>query len=235
MEPQNLNPLRLLTPPELQVALDLDADVDSIAKIAEKAYSAGAKIIEAGTPAVKRHGVDALIPALRAAAPGAVIVADLKTMDVGDLEARIAFRAGADVVSVLGIGNEEKIAEAMDETQRWERAILVDLIDCPNPPDAIAKLKKLLEPGLSRVIFCLHVGISLQRKGLTMADQLEVVKKAKRSASPSLLAVAGGIREDTAGDLVRAGADICIVGGAIYKSSEPGEAVRRILQQMRGK
>ncbi|MEM2251039.1 MAG: orotidine 5'-phosphate decarboxylase / HUMPS family protein [Candidatus Hadarchaeales archaeon] len=230
---ESRNPLGLISPPELQVALDLDTDMKTIMEIAGLVYSAGARIIEAGTPAIKRHGADNLIPALRVAAPDAIIVADLKTMDAGDLEARIAFRAGADIVGVAAIGNEEKIIEAMDEALRWNKAILVDLIDCPDPLGTIMKIKNFLGPNSSRAIFCLHIGISLQKKGYRVSDQMEVIKRAKILAAPSFLAVAGGIKEETAGSLTSAGADICIVGSAIYKSSEPAEVTRRILREIK--
>jgi len=139
-----------LSPPELQVALDIDSDIGTIADLAARVHSAGAGIIEAGTPAIKRHGADSLIPALRRAAPGAIIVADFKTMDAGDLEARIAFRAGADILAVLAIGSDEKVAEAMEEAVRWDRLLLIDLIDCPRPIERIMRLKEILGPASSR-------------------------------------------------------------------------------------
>lgn len=225
-------PMRL-SPPELQVALDIDSDIRTIADLAARVHSAGVGIIEAGTPAIKRHGADSLIPALRRAAPGALIAADFKTMDAGDLEARIAFRAGADILAVLAIGNDEKVAEAMDEALRWDRLLLIDLIDCPNPTERIMQLKELLGPASSRTIFCFHIGISLQRKGMLIADKLEAIRLVKEAAHPCPLAVAGGIREGVAGDLVRAGADICIVGSAIYSSADPAETARKILAEMR--
>ncbi|MEM1874587.1 MAG: hypothetical protein QXP51_03235, partial [Candidatus Hadarchaeales archaeon] len=79
----------------------------------------------------------------------------------------------------------------------------------------------------------LHIGISLQKKGYRVSDQMEVIKRAKILAAPSFLAVAGGIKEETAGSLASAGADICIVGSAIYKSSEPAEVTRRILREIK--
>lgn len=222
-----------LSPPELQVALDMDSDIGTIADLAARVHSAGAGIIEAGTPAIKRHGADSLIPALRSAAPGALIVADLKTVDAGDLEARIAFRAGADIAAVLAIGSDEKVVEAMEEAVRWDRLLLIDLIDCPDPTGRIMQLKEVLGPASSRAIFCLHTGISLQRKGMVIASSLSAIRLAKEAARPCLLAVAGGIREGIAADLVRAGADICIVGSAIYASADPAETARRILAEMR--
>ena len=228
-----LSPLERIEFPQLQVALDMDADVETIAKMARQAYAGGARIIEAGTPSVKRHGVDVLLPALRKAAPEAIIVADLKTMDVGNLEARIAFRAGADVSAVLAIGGRTKVMEAVSEAAQWNRAVLIDFIDCPDPLEVMGDLVEKLKGHESRVVFCLHRGISEQRKGRGIYEQTQLISEAKRRAGQFPLAVAGGIKEGVAKDVVRAGADICIAGSAIYNSANPKEAVRRIIAEMK--
>jgi len=229
-----LSPLEKLAFPALQVALDMDADIETIASVAREAYLGGAPIIEAGTPSVKRHGVERLVPALRKAAPRAVIVADLKTMDVGNLEARIAFRSGADISAVLAIGGRTKIMEAVSEATRWDRAILIDFIDCQDPLRTMEGLKKELEEHEGRVIFCLHRGISEQLKGRGIYEQAQLISEAKKIAGKFPLAVAGGIKEGVAKDVVAAGADICIAGSAIYNSSDPEKAVRRIIKEIGG-
>ncbi|MEM2878228.1 MAG: orotidine 5'-phosphate decarboxylase / HUMPS family protein [Candidatus Hadarchaeales archaeon] len=227
-----LSPIERLSLPALQVALDMDSDIETISSVAKDAYLGGARIIEAGTPAVKRHGVDRLIPALRKVAPDAIIVADLKTMDVGNLEARIAFRAGADVSAVLAIGGKTKVMEAISEATRWDRAVLVDFIDCLNPLHVMRELKELLGGHENRVIFCIHRGISEQLKGRGIYEQAQLISEAKKVAGDFLLAVAGGIKEGVAGDVVAAGADICIAGSAIYNSSNPRENVGRIVREI---
>jgi len=227
-----LSPLERLLPPELQVALDLDADVRTIVEIARAAYEGGARIVEAGTPAIKRHGVETLLPALRSACPDAILVADLKTMDVGNLEARIAFRRGADIVAVMGIGGRAKIFEALAEASRREKAILIDLLDCADPLREIEELRQeLQEP--KRVAFCLHRGISEQMKGRGIYEQSQLIREAKKRAGDFLLFVAGGIKAGVAGNVVAAGADVCVAGSAIYNSADPRESARRMLEEMR--
>jgi len=227
------SPLERIKFPQLQVALDMDADVKTIAKMAEQVYAGGARIIEAGTPPLKRHGVDRLIPALRKAAPKALLVADLKTMDVGNLEARIAFRAGADISAVLAIGGRTKVIEAVSEAARWDRAVLIDLIDCPDPLEMLESLIKDLKGHESRVIFCLHRGISEQTKGRGIYEQTRLISDAKKRAGRFPLAVAGGIKEGVAKDVARAGADICIAGRSICNSANPKETAGRILAEIR--
>jgi aldehyde:ferredoxin oxidoreductase len=226
-------PLERLKFPELQVALDMDADIPTIAAVAKQVYVGGAMIIEAGTPSVKRHGVGTLIPALRKAAPNAILMADLKTMDVGNLEAKIAFRAGADVTAVLGIGGRTKIIEAVSEAARWDKTVLIDFIDCPDPLEMIEKMAHDLKGHEGRVIFCLHRGISEQLKGRGIYEQTQLISEAKKRAGVFPLAVAGGIKEGVAKDVVRAGADICIAGSAIYNSANPKEAAARILKEIK--
>ena len=228
------SPLERIKFPQLQVALDMDADVKTIAKIVEQVYAGGARIIEAGTPSVKRHGVDRLLPALRKAAPNALLVADLKTMDVGNLESRIAFRAGADISAVLAIGGRTKVTEAVSEATRWGRAVLIDLIDCPNLLEMLESLIKDLKGHESRVIFCLHRGISEQPKGWSIREQTRLISEAKKRAGSFPLAVAGGIKEGVAKDVVLAGADICIAGRSVCNSANPKETAGRILAEIRG-
>jgi aldehyde:ferredoxin oxidoreductase len=227
------NPFERVKFPQLQIALDMDADVETIAEIAKQAYAGGARIIEAGTPAIKRHGTDSLLPALRKVAPHALIVADLKTMDVGNLEARIAFRAGADVAAVLAIGGRTKIIEALSEAIGRDKAILIDLIDCEDPLATIDDLAKELKGNENRVAICLHRGISEQLKGRGIYEQKQLISEAKKRAASFPLFVAGGIKEGVAKDVAGAGADVCIAGSAIYNSSNPKETVQRILAEIR--
>ncbi|MFW5932731.1 MAG: orotidine 5'-phosphate decarboxylase / HUMPS family protein [Candidatus Hadarchaeota archaeon] len=230
---RSLHPLERIELPQVQVALDIDADIESICNIAERAYKGGARIIEAGTPAIKRHGVDSLIPPLKERVEDAVIVADLKTMDVGDLEARIAFRAGADIAAVLAIGGKAKIFEALSEAIRHDKMILIDFIDCENPLERIAELKKEMKGKEDRVIFCLHRGISEQLKSRGIYEKKELLSKAREYAGDFKLAVAGGIKEGVAKNVAEAGTDICVVGSSIYNSSDPKKTTQNLMKEMR--
>lgn len=88
-------------------------------------------IVEAGTPLIKAAGV-LTVSALRVACPNAEIMADLKTMDVGALEARLAINAGASIVSVLGAAANETIGEFINETRRFGAKSLIDMISVKN-------------------------------------------------------------------------------------------------------
>jgi 3-hexulose-6-phosphate synthase len=69
-------------------------------------------IIELGTPLIKSAGLSA-ITAIKDAHPDKIVFADLKTMDAGELEADIAFQAGADLVTVLGVAGDSTIVGAV--------------------------------------------------------------------------------------------------------------------------
>lgn len=238
-----LSPFQRLKLPQVQVALDLDADIGTITKIALEAYKGGARLIEAGTPALKRHGADRLIPAIKRKIESycrsnglpyeAVIVADMKIMDVGNLEARIAFRGGADVAVVLGIGGDNKIKEALGEAVRKNKAIIIDLIQVEDPLSRLEDLVKKLKGAEAWVGFCLHRGISEHIRSRGIYRDTELVREAKKITKGFLLSVAGGIKEGTAGRVVRAGADVCVVGSAIYNSKDPEDTTKRILEEIR--
>lgn len=235
-------PLKSIELPQIQVALDLDADIKTICDIAVKAFRGGARIIEAGTPAIKRHGADNLIPALRNSLDilireggfrdNYVIVADMKIMDAGNLEARIAFRAGADIVCVLGIGSINKIQEALGEAIRNDKAMIIDLIQCDDPLAKIDEIEREIGEYQDWFSFCIHRGISEQLKGRGVHEDITLIKEAKKRVSSPLF-VAGGLKEGVIKDVVASGGDICVIGGAIYTSVNPEERVRRMLEEAR--
>ncbi len=144
--------------PVLQVALDL-MHLKRALEIAKEAVDGGADWIEAGTPLIKSEGVEAL-RALKRAYPGYTIVADMKTMDVGGFEVEIAAKAGADVVTVLGLADDATITESVAVARRYGAKVMVDLI---NVPDMTGRAKRVEELGASYV--CLHVGIDEQMRG----------------------------------------------------------------------
>ena len=76
--------------PVLQVALDL-YNIPRVLKIAKESLKGGADWLEAGTPLIKSEGMEA-VRQLKRECKGATVVADLKTMDVGGMEADLAAR-----------------------------------------------------------------------------------------------------------------------------------------------
>jgi 3-hexulose-6-phosphate synthase len=110
---------------KLQVAMDVltvDAALELAGKVAEYV-----DIIELGTPLVKNAGLTA-VTAVKTAHPDKIVFADMKTMDAGELEAGIAFSAGADLVSVLGSADDSTIAGAVKAAKAHNKGVVVDLI-----------------------------------------------------------------------------------------------------------
>lgn len=228
-----LTPLSKITPPQIQVALDMDADIETICSIAKKAYAGGARIIEAGTPAIKRHGTDNLIPPLRKACPEAIIVADLKTMDVGNLESRIAFRAGADIAGILAVSGLNVIREALSEAIKNDKSIIIDFIGTRDPITKLDELTKELQNYEDIVIFCLHRGISDQLKGRGIHEKKQLISEVVKKANGFMIGIAGGIKEGTTREIAPFGIEIFVVGSAIYNSTDPEETTKRMLTEIK--
>ena len=108
---------------KLQVAIDLlttEAALELAGKVAEHV-----DIIELGTPLIKAEGLS-VITAVKNAHPEKIVFADLKTMDAGELEADIAFKAGADLVTVLGSADDSTIAGAVKAAKAHNKGVVVD-------------------------------------------------------------------------------------------------------------
>ncbi len=208
----------------LQVALDI-MQVGRSIPIARDAVEGGADWIEAGTPLIKSGGADA-IRLLRKEFPDKKIVADMKTMDVGAFEVEIAAKAGADVVTVMGLADDSTIAEAVAAGRKYGAEVMIDMI---NVPDKVARSLEVEELGVAYI--CLHMGIDTQMRG--EAPPLEILREIVEKTSIPI-AVAGGITAETAGDYVKAGATVVIVGGGILKATDIKEAAAAVKRSMEG-
>src|SRR3982751_6813395 len=93
--------------PIVQISLDILTIEEALAT-AEMALRAGVDWLEAGTPLIIAEGMHG-VRALRSRFPGVPIVADLKTMDGGYLEAEMMARAGATHVVVMARAHPETI------------------------------------------------------------------------------------------------------------------------------
>ena len=72
--------------------------------------------------------------AFRAEFPDVPIVADLKTMDGAGLEAEMMFRAGANMVVVMGQAHDASIIEQVKMARRYGGQVMVDVMLCPDKP-----------------------------------------------------------------------------------------------------
>ena len=208
----------------LQLALDL-MQTGRAVPIARESVAGGADWLEVGTPLIKSEGAES-IRTLRREFPGVKIVADTKTMDVGSLEVEIVAKAGADIITVLGLSDDSTIEEAVSAARKYGTEIMVDMI---NVPDKVRRSKEAEAMGVSYV--CLHMGIDQQMRGED--PPIDILKRIVSETSLPV-AVAGGITAETAGMYVEAGASVIIVGGGIMKTADITAATAAVKAAMSG-
>src|ERR671922_1898066 len=106
-----------LQSPVVQLSLDLTA-LDEALETAAIGVAAGVDWLEAGTPLLLAEGLRA-VEGLRARFPDHPIVADLKTMDGGYLEAEMMAKAGASFVVVMGRAHEATVRRVIDAARQY--------------------------------------------------------------------------------------------------------------------
>jgi 3-hexulose-6-phosphate synthase/6-phospho-3-hexuloisomerase len=206
--------------PVLQVALDFN-ELSRALGVAREAWKGGATWIEAGTPLLKSEGLEA-IRALRREFPKAYLIADTKTLDAGRTEFEAAAKAGANCATVCVTGSDSTILECVEAGRNYGIDVGVDLLGLQGER-LLETAKKCQEWGVHHV--GLHLPIDDQMRGLDVTADL----RALRPHVSIPIAVAGGVNSETAAGMVKAGADIVIVGGAITKSADAEGATRTIL------
>ncbi len=206
-----------MSKPLIQVALD-SLDYDQTLALARQA-APYVDIIEIGTPCLKVNGL-ALVKAMKAQHPDKLLFVDLKTMDAGYYEAEPFFKAGADITTVLGTADMGTIKGVVDVAKAYGKQAQVDLI---NVRDKAAVAAKAAEIGAH--IIGIHTGIDQQLAGQTPFADLAALVSQGLSVKVS---VAGGIKQSTVQQVVKAGPSIVVVGGAITGSPAPGTAAREI-------
>lgn len=215
----------------LQVALDvvnLEKALHVASRVAEVCDHAYL-LLEAGTPLIKAVGMEA-VRRLSELFSDIPVVADTKTADVGSLEAELAISNGAAYMTVLALASEETIAAAVETAHRLGGKVIADLMRVANP---IERAAELVELGVD--VVCYHVPIDIQRRGGIDREAVAELAKALKKTVRAELAVAGGITPATAKALAEAGADILVVGRAIYAAPDPGAAAKELLEAARSR
>ncbi|MBE6523529.1 MAG: bifunctional hexulose-6-phosphate synthase/ribonuclease regulator [Thermoplasmata archaeon] len=210
--------------PVLQIALDL-MQLNRAVVIAHEAVDGGADWVEVGTPLIKSEGAEA-VRTLRREFPGKKIIADTKTMDVGGVEVEIMAKAGANIITVLGLSEDSTIEEAVMAGRKYGAEVMVDMINVPDKLQRSIEVEKL---GVAYI--CLHMGIDTQMKG--EEPPIDILRKVVEAVSIPI-AVAGGITAESVGQYVEAGATDIIVGGAIIKTGNIKEAAENVKKAMAG-
>src|SRR5713101_9810710 len=160
-------------PPVVQISLDL-VDLEEALATARIAVEAGVDWLEAGTPLILAEGLRG-VRALREAFPRHPIVADLKTMDGGYLEAQMMAKAGANLVVVMGRAHEATIRRVVDAGRDFGVKVMGDNLAAT---DRVACARWMQDLGVDFIVH--HIGYDERRMvaGISPMDELDAVVRA---------------------------------------------------------
>jgi bifunctional enzyme Fae/Hps len=212
---------RLWDPPYLQVAMDL-VDMNRVATVLKALPENDHLIIEAGTPLIKKFGLS-VISEIRKMRPNAFIIADLKILDTGNLEARMAADASADAVVCSGLAPISTLEKAIKEAKKTGIYSVIDMLNVADPVKLIKQLS--VKPDIVE----LHRAIDAEGQAHGWGD----IPALRKAGGPRMLvATAGGIRVNVVRTAIESGADIIVVGRAITASKDVHHAADEFLEQM---
>jgi 3-hexulose-6-phosphate synthase/6-phospho-3-hexuloisomerase len=150
---------------------------------------------------------------LRARYPEVPIVADLKTMDGGWLEAEVMAKAGASMVVVMGQAHEETVELVVKAGHNFGAKVMGDNMAMPDP---IAGAKKLEDLGCDYIIH--HIGFDMRTlrrsRGQHAPTPLDRLAEVVAAVSVPVQAV-GGLTLEQATDTPRYGAPLVVVGAPL--------------------
>lgn len=192
--------------PLVQISLDLPTTEIALAT-AEIAVRAGVDLLEAGTPLILGEGLHA-VRALHQRFPDHPVVADLKTMDAGYLEAEMMFRAGAAFVVVMGVAHEHTIREAVRAARDHGGRIMGDIMLHPDKPGIAGRMEEL---GVDVIV--VHTGLDERHAepGRSPLDDLASV----RAAVNIPIQAVGGLSIEQAARTPSLGAELAVIGAPL--------------------
>ena len=182
-------------------------------------------ILEAGTPLIKSAGIG-IVSRLKIAHPDKLVLADLKSSDVGAYEAAMAFRAGADIVTTQGITTLATILEVQGEADRWQRRAEVDMTGVADP---LARSHEVQRQGVSLVLY--HRSIDQEVTEGALWDETACRIVSDMCALGLDVAVAGGMNLNLLPKLAGLPIYGLVIGRGITAQLDPAQAARAIFER----
>ncbi|HEX9660232.1 MAG TPA: orotidine 5'-phosphate decarboxylase / HUMPS family protein [Rhodothermales bacterium] len=222
--------------PIVQISLDVTS-IDEALETAEMALRAGVDWLEAGTPLIIAEGMHG-VRALRDRFPDTPIVADLKTMDGGWLEAEIMAKAGATHVVVMARAHEETIKCVVQAGKDHGVEVMGDNLGCE---DMVAGARLIADLGCDYVIH--HIGYDERRgiaaRGRRAPNPLDQLREIVAAVSVPVQAV-GGLTIEQAVMTPAYGAPLVVLGAPLVidadsfktASGDVEESLRMICQKV---
>ena len=198
------------TPPALAMALKVAPEVD---------------IIEIGTPLCKASGLEA-IRSMREIMPDKLILADFKSPDVGGLEAKMAFDAGADMMTVIGGAALATVEQALDMARKMGKEMLMELTGVR---DILARAREWRQIGVERMVY--HRGWDEQTANRQwVEDDRTTVRQLIDMGFK--ITVTGGITTDKLPFFQPLPVSVVICGRGIREAADPRAAAHAFRAEM---
>tara|TARA_R110002111_G_scaffold259308_1_gene329249 strand:- start:57492 stop:58199 length:708 start_codon:yes stop_codon:yes gene_type:complete len=196
--------------PIVQISLDL-TNIEEALETAAMAMRAGVDWLEAGTPLILAEGLNC-VRELRKHFPETPIVADLKTMDGGYLEAEMMAKAGATHVVVMSRAHEETIRCVVKAGKDHGVKVMGDNL----ADNMVSAARRLEDLGCDYVIH--HIGYDERRgiaaRGERMPSPLDQLKEVVAAVSIPVQAV-GGLSLEQAIRTPEYGAPLVVLGAPL--------------------
>lgn len=205
----------------LQIAFDKPEHLALLSRVAPYA-----DIIEIGTPVLKRLGLSAITTA-RELCPGRLIMADTKTVDGGQLEARMVFTAGASFMTVLSCASRATHEAVHTVAAEFGASVIVDTITESGKPVLIPL--EMTFPATSAYV-AVHAPSDARLAGDTSTGHIAAVERMHERGF--MVSLAGGIGPQTIDAVLEAEPEIVVVGSAITEANNPEEIANWIKNKL---
>ncbi len=204
--------------PKIQLALDYFDLAPALAMT--QMIKDEVEVIEIGTPLSKSAGMLA-VRTVRELCPDHLILADIKSPDVGGGEAKMAFDAGADWMTVLGAAPLDTVRLAWEEAQsRPGKEMFIELTGIR---DILARANEWREIGVDRMVY--HRGWDEGNLSRSWVPQdLETIQKLTEMGFQ--VSVAGGLGLEMISFFKGVDISVFIIGRAIRETPDPAATAR---------
>lgn len=205
--------------PLLQIALDYT----SLPKALVMAYQVAPEvdIIEIGTPLCKAAGMEA-VRAVSEICPDKLILADVKTPDVGGLEAAMAFDSGADMMTVIGGAALVTVEQALAVARERGKEMLMELTGVRDN-EILTRAAEWRKIGVERVVY--HREWDAQSAGRMWAESDKVTIR-KMIDMGFKMSITGGMTMELLPFFADLPVSVLICGRGIREADEPRNAAR---------
>lgn len=200
--------------PIVQISLDL-TDIEEAVSTAHTAVRAGVDWLEAGTPLLLAEGLHC-VKRLRREFPDHPIIADLKTMDGGYLEAEMMAKAGATHVVVMSRAHPATIKQVVQAGRDFGVKVMGDDLGEADKPAACRMMQEL---GVDYIVH--HIGYDERRDpevqaalGGRMPNPMDELKEIVAAVEIPVQAV-GGLSLEQAVQMPLYGAPLVVLGAPL--------------------